>query len=132
MSVFYLRFAIIKQIATRKCNIKMRYINDERNHFLTFSCFVVKETVSPIHLFNRNLASGNNERFAELIYSTIPGLTKHLESKGSEPLNLRPAMATTIINIISTICFGKRFVSLCTFSKVISTLWRSAYNPRQK
>ncbi|KAJ8049055.1 Steroid 17-alpha-hydroxylase/17,20 lyase [Holothuria leucospilota] len=57
----------------------------------------------------RNLASGNNERFAELVYSTIPGLTKYLESKGSKPFNPRPAMATTIINIVSTICFGKRY-----------------------
>ncbi|KAJ8045773.1 Steroid 17-alpha-hydroxylase/17,20 lyase [Holothuria leucospilota] len=57
----------------------------------------------------RTLATGNNERFENLVYSILPGLTKHLESKGSEPFNPKPTLASSIYNILATMCFGKQF-----------------------
>ncbi|KAJ8045775.1 Steroid 17-alpha-hydroxylase/17,20 lyase [Holothuria leucospilota] len=57
----------------------------------------------------RTLATGNNERFEKLVYSILPGLIKHLDSKGSEPFNPKTAMASSIYNILATMCFGKQF-----------------------
>ncbi|KAJ8046069.1 Cytochrome P450 1A1 [Holothuria leucospilota] len=57
----------------------------------------------------RTLATGNNERFEKLVYSILPGLTKHLESKSSEPFDPRTTLASCIYNILATMCFGKQF-----------------------
>ncbi|KAJ8045772.1 Steroid 17-alpha-hydroxylase/17,20 lyase [Holothuria leucospilota] len=57
----------------------------------------------------RTLATGNNERFEKLVYSMLPGLVQHLESKGSEPFNPKSTLASSIYNILATMCFGKRF-----------------------
>lgn len=57
----------------------------------------------------RKLATGNNERFEKLVYSIIPGLSAHLDSKGSEPFDSRTTLASSIFNILATLCFGKQY-----------------------
>ncbi|KAJ8036768.1 Cytochrome P450 1A1 [Holothuria leucospilota] len=57
----------------------------------------------------RTLATGSNERFEKLVYSIVPGLTKCLESKGSEPFSPRGTLASSIYNILATMCFGKQY-----------------------
>ncbi|KAJ8020303.1 Steroid 17-alpha-hydroxylase/17,20 lyase [Holothuria leucospilota] len=55
------------------------------------------------------LTTRNNERFEKLVYSILPGLTKCLDSKGSEPFNPKAVLDLSIYNMLATICFGKQF-----------------------
>ncbi|PIK57532.1 putative steroid 17-alpha-hydroxylase/17,20 lyase [Apostichopus japonicus] len=57
----------------------------------------------------RKLATGDNKRFEKLVYSIIPALTANLDSKGSEPFDTRTVLASSIYNILASLCFGKQY-----------------------
>ncbi|PIK61725.1 putative steroid 17-alpha-hydroxylase/17,20 lyase [Apostichopus japonicus] len=57
----------------------------------------------------RKLATGDNKRFEKLVYSIVPGLTANLDSKLSEPFDPRPILASSIYNILTSLCFGKQY-----------------------
>ncbi|XP_071814401.1 steroid 17-alpha-hydroxylase/17,20 lyase-like [Apostichopus japonicus] len=57
----------------------------------------------------RKLATGDNKRFEKLVYSIIPFLTANLDSKGSEPFDSRTVLASSIYNILASLCFGKQY-----------------------